>query len=115
MSTADLAALVTELEDVHLDVEGASPEALVEGLARRQGILDRIQEADASALGPDSRRALRERLETVRSRDALVLAAVLQQHAEIAEALGESGRARVAARGYRATVDQPEMGTRRTA
>ena len=112
---ARLSALVAELEEVCLDVEGITLEALTEGLERRQKILDEIQEADARAVLPESRRLLNARLEQVRGRDAQVVASLVRQHAEIAEALGESGKARVAARGYGSTGVSTETRARRTA
>jgi hypothetical protein len=115
VTTAALEALVSELEGVSLDVATDELEALTGGLERRQKILDQLQEADASRLDPAARRGLWERLETVRARDADVLAGLVQWHAEIAEALGESGRARTAARGYRASTEPVDAETRRTA
>ena len=115
MSATDLESLVTALEDVHLDVETDELDGLTLGLERRQMILDQIQKADGSALLPAARLALRERLEAVQARDAAVLAGLVQWHAEIGEALEDSARAKTAARGYRATADAPESGTRRTA
>jgi hypothetical protein len=112
---AHLSALVDALEAIPVDVGCAELDALVDGLARRQTILDRLQEADTSALDPNARRLLRARLAAVQSRDAELLAALVGQHAEIAEALGESGRARSAARGYRGALDAAESATRRTA
>ena len=112
---AHFTALVEALEAVPFDAGCAELDALVDGLARRQTILDRLQEADTSGLDPSARRLLRARLESVQTRDAELLAALLRQHAEIAEALEESGRARFAARGYRAGLDTAESATRRTA
>jgi|GEM_PF-4165354 len=112
---AHLTALVEALEAEPFDVGCAELDLLVDGLARRQTILDRLQEADTSSLDPNARRLLRARLASVQTRDAELLAALVGQHAEIAEALGESGRARFAARGYRATVEAAESATRRTA
>ena len=112
---AHLSALVDALESVPFDVHCAELDVLVDGLARRQTILDRLQEADTSALDPIARRSLRARLASLKARDAELLAALVGRHAEIAEALGESGRARFAARGYRATLDSAESPPRRTA
>ncbi len=101
---AQFLALVTELEALTFDPAGADLEPLVEDLTRRQRILDALAETDTTQLAAETRRTARARMEAVQRRDAAALAALASRRAEILESLEDSGRAREAARGYRAAA-----------
>lgn len=101
-SSTRLVELVERLESLWSDPETSDIVALSALVEERQGLLDEIQNADALALDPNVRAALAVRLERVRDRDQLLLAAVRRRCDKILEALEAVVVARTAARGYRA-------------
>jgi hypothetical protein len=109
---AHLLALVAELEALTFDAASAALEPLVEDLTRRQKVLDALAKVDASAVDPTTRQAARDRLEAVQRRDAETLGALTRRRDQIVENMEESGRARVAVRGYRAATEDERAPSR---
>jgi hypothetical protein len=109
---AHLLALVAELEALTFDAASAALEPLVEDLTRRQKVLDALAKIDATAVDGATRQAARDRLEAVQRRDAETLATLTRRRDEIVENMEESGRARVAVRGYRAATEEDRAPSR---
>jgi len=109
---AHLLALVAELEALTFDAASAALEPLVEDLTRRQKVLDALARVDVSTVDGATRQAARDRLEAVQRRDAETLATLTRRRDEIIENMDDSGRARVAVRGYRAATEDERAPSR---
>jgi len=107
VSASEMIDLVAELERLWLDPEVSDIVDLYRMLEERQRILDRLQNADASAMDPAVREALIGRIRRVRERDLALLDAARRRSAKILEALEEVVQVRTAARGYRPAEDEP--------
>jgi hypothetical protein len=99
--------LVRRLERLRVEPAGADLGKLASVLEERQKILDELQKADTRALSPESRAALRRRVDEVRKRDAKLLAALMEQRQEAEKQLEGLLRGRSAARGYGSTAEAP--------
>lgn len=90
-----------ELEELSADMAGMEPAQIAAVLQKRQELLTKIQNADACDLGPETRRALKQRIDAVRQRDTKLLAAMKSNGIAALEKLNSVLHARSAARGYR--------------
>lgn len=100
MAQSELEDLVRALEAVETAAD-APLDVLAGALIERQGLLDRIQNADTSQLDAAARTDLGRRVQRVADRSAECLAQLRAEQKITAEKLGELVRGRTAVRGYR--------------
>ena len=110
-----LAELVLRLERIWIDPATVSLDELSAMLAERQTVLNQIQNADASALDPETKRVLAERIRAVRERDARILATLAAMRQDLEKGLANVMQARSAARGYGAGEEEGSPLFERTA
>lgn len=106
-------ALVEALDRIALEEHVDDPDALLGALAERQRLLSAIEKSDRTALSPEQRSALKERLQVLLAHDAELLAALEELREEARKGLEQLASGRAAVRSYGASPSSGPPSTRR--